>query len=126
MILDPDGPLAAHLATALRQHRQRLDPRSVPLSVLLDLSRLERLFRVRAVQGGSSSVAPPAKGDAGRMPLLLTYREAAEALAVSEATVKRLVRSGDLRPVKVATSPRIAPDELVAFVDRLRQPVRAA
>ncbi len=126
MILDPDGPLAAHLAAAVRQHRRRLDPRTVPLSTLLDLSRLERLFRLRAGQSGSSSVAAPAKGDAGRMPLLLTYREAAEALAVSEATVKRLVRSGELRPVKVASSPRIAPDELVAYVERLRQPVRAA
>jgi len=126
VILDPDDQLAAHLATALRQHRQRLDPRTVPLAVLLDLSHLERLFRVRAGQSGSSSVAAPAKGDAGRMPLLLTYREAAEALAVSEATVKRLVRSGALRTVKVASSPRIAPDELVAYVERLRLPVRAA
>ncbi len=123
MILDPDGPLSAHLAAAVRRHRRRLDPRTVPLSVLLDLARLERLFGVRAVQGGSSSVTAPDNGHLGGMTLLLTYREAAEALAVSEATVKRLVRSGDLRPVKVASSPRISPDELVAYVERLRQPV---
>jgi len=126
VILDPDGPLAAHLAAALRRHRRRLDPRTVPLSTLLDLARLERLFALRAVQSGASAVTAPDNGHIGGMTLLLTYREAAEALAVSEATIKRLVRNGHLRTVKVASSPRISPDELVAYVERLRQPLRAA
>jgi excisionase family DNA binding protein len=52
----------------------------------------------------------------------MTYAQTAEALAVSERTVRRLVRGGDLPTVDIGSSPRVRVTDLVAYVAGL--PVR--
>lgn len=54
-------------------------------------------------------------------PRLLTVQEAAVRLAYSKATVHRLIRSGRLRAVRIATgSPwRIPEDSIGEFIDSL-------
>ncbi len=60
----------------------------------------------------------PASTDALPAPLLtLTYLEAAEVLGVSLATLKRLVRAGDLSVVRFRGCVRIRPEDLARFVD---------
>ncbi len=52
-------------------------------------------------------------------PVLLTYREVAEALHVSYWTLWRLVAAGELRRVLVSKrSPRIDVEEVVRYVER--------
>jgi excisionase family DNA binding protein len=56
-----------------------------------------------------------------RTRLLLTVPEAAEQLAVSESTVKRLVRRGALGSVLVESRRRIPQRALDAFVSELEK-----
>jgi len=51
-------------------------------------------------------------------PLLYTVRESARALSLSEASVFRLLRRGELPAVKVGHSLRLDPADLAAFVQR--------
>ena len=51
---------------------------------------------------------------------LLTVPQVAELLGVSSKTVKRLIYSGQLESVKVGVLVRIAPEDLAAYIDRLR------
>jgi len=48
---------------------------------------------------------------------LLTYREVAEVLGVTDRTVWELVRKGELRNVKVGRSVRIDPADLRQFIE---------
>jgi excisionase family DNA binding protein len=50
-------------------------------------------------------------------PLLLTTRQAAERLAISLATIKRLVRAGQLAYVKIGHCLRFDPADLAAFIE---------
>lgn len=50
--------------------------------------------------------------------LLVRVDEAASMLGVGMTTIYRLIRSRDLRAVKIGTATRIATDELRAFVAR--------
>lgn len=49
-------------------------------------------------------------------PLLLTRRETANALNVSENTIRRLIARGELRPVKAIWRCRIARGEIDRFI----------
>lgn len=60
-------------------------------------------------------------GDGGDEKLLLTYREAAGQLAISERHVKRLIAGGRLRRVKLGAAARIHIDDLTAYTDTLRE-----
>jgi excisionase family DNA binding protein len=55
---------------------------------------------------------------------LLRVRDVAKRLAVSEVTVWRLIRSGELESVKIGRSRRVAPAEVAAYVAGLRQGCR--
>jgi excisionase family DNA binding protein len=58
--------------------------------------------------------------DAGAVtPLLVDYRAAADALAVSERSVRRLVAARTLPAVDVGGNRRIRTADLVAYVERL-------
>jgi excisionase family DNA binding protein len=48
---------------------------------------------------------------------LLTYREVAEVLGVTDRTVWELVRKGELRNVRVGRSVRIDPADLKQFIE---------
>jgi excisionase family DNA binding protein len=52
--------------------------------------------------------------------LLVTIREAALVLSVGRTTVYRLIWSGELTPVYIGRSVRLAVEELEAFVDARR------
>ena len=54
--------------------------------------------------------------------LLLTPEEAAKVLRVGRTTVYALIKSGDLRPVHIGRSCRIAQAELERYVRRLQAP----
>ena len=51
-------------------------------------------------------------------PLLLTLERAAEALAISARSVRRLIDAGELAPVRIGRSLRISADSLRRYVDR--------
>ena len=51
---------------------------------------------------------------------LLTYREAGKLLGVTERTIFKLVRDGDLPNVKFGGSVRIDPDDLRGFIDKAK------
>jgi excisionase family DNA binding protein len=52
--------------------------------------------------------------------LLVTIREAALVLSVGRTTVYRLIWTGELTPIYIGRSVRLAVDELEAFVDGRR------
>lgn len=123
---DVDVATARHLARALSAHRARVerDGGAVPDSVQM-LERLAR-FRVSAGQDGSLfDGAADTADDRGVTPRLLTRRAAADALACSESTVKRLVASGELPAVRVGGAARIRLDDLDAYVAGL-DPTKAS
>jgi excisionase family DNA binding protein len=55
---------------------------------------------------------------------LLPIREVAEELAVSERTVRRLIRRGELPVLHVGGQLRVDPDELVAWLYTDRSPLK--
>ena len=56
--------------------------------------------------------------DTNNVQLLLTAREAAKALAISERTLWTLTNHGDVPVVRLGRSVRYDPDDLRAFVKR--------
>jgi excisionase family DNA binding protein len=52
---------------------------------------------------------------------LLTVQEAAERLGVGETTVRALIRSFQLRSVKIGTARRVPVDDIEEFLARLRE-----
>lgn len=55
-------------------------------------------------------------------PLLLTPEEAAKLLRVGRTTVYALIKAGDLHPVHIGRSCRLARAELERFIGRLQNP----
>ncbi len=53
--------------------------------------------------------------------LLLTYREAAARLAISERHVKRLIKGGHLHRVHLGSAARVHVDDLTAYTSKLRE-----
>ena len=62
----------------------------------------------------------------GADPLLLTPEEAAQVLRLGRTTIYALMKAGELRPVHIGRSCRLARAELERYVDRLRSPARPA
>jgi excisionase family DNA binding protein len=54
--------------------------------------------------------------------LLLTPEEAARVLCVGRTTIYGLIKTGELRPVHIGRSCRLARAELERYVDRLQAP----
>jgi len=59
-------------------------------------------------------------------PLLLTPEEAARLLRVGRTTVYALMKAGELRPVHIGRSCRLARAELERYVRRLQNPPQEA
>jgi excisionase family DNA binding protein len=60
--------------------------------------------------------------DTSKTRMLLTRREAADALGVSVDTLVRLLDAGELRAVRVGRSVRVPTSEVESFVDRRLTP----
>jgi excisionase family DNA binding protein len=58
----------------------------------------------------------------GGDPLLLTPEEAAHVLRIGRTTIYALMKAGELRPVHIGRSCRVARAELERYVDRLWSP----
>jgi excisionase family DNA binding protein len=54
--------------------------------------------------------------------LLMTPEEAARVLRVGRTTIYELIKAGELRPVHIGRSCRLARAELERYVDRLQAP----
>lgn len=125
MILDLDLVSSAHLAAAIRRHRQSAarDRLRVPRE-LLDLEEICRR-RVSAGQGGSPVADLCELLDAQAMtPRLVTYADAGRLLSCSLSTVKRLVAAKELTAVYVSGSPRIRVEDIDAYVTSLAEKPR--
>ena len=59
-----------------------------------------------------------------KSPLLLTPEDAAKVLRIGRTTVYALMKAGDLRPVHIGRSCRLARAELERYVRMLENPVR--
>jgi excisionase family DNA binding protein len=59
-------------------------------------------------------------------PLLLTPEEAAKLLSVGRTTVYALIKAGDLHPVHIGRSCRLARAELERYVRMLQNPSQAS
>ena len=57
---------------------------------------------------------------------LLTYRDVADALGVSQMTVRRMVERGDLPIIRVGRQVRFDPFEVRLYVERSRRGADAA
>jgi excisionase family DNA binding protein len=120
-----DPTVARHLIAALRAHlrRCRRDQVPVPPPVAALLAGL---------LAGDGQPRPTlddadAGADAGAVaPLLVDYRAAADALSVSERSVRRLVAARRLPAVDVGGTRRIRTADLVAYVERLNTERTAA
>jgi excisionase family DNA binding protein len=61
-----------------------------------------------------------------KSPLLLTPEDAAKVLRIGRTTVYALMKAGDLRPVHIGRSCRLARAELERYVRMLQNPPQAA
>lgn len=113
-----DGPLRRHLVAALEGYLAALKRNGV--SPPPDLRDLVNALRVSGGQSGSRNAVGEDLGDVGVMQALaFSYRVAADRLGVSESTVKRLVKAGELPVVDVLGSRRIRSADLDAYLESL-------
>ena len=74
----------------------------------------------RAVERSVQRVVDRAIGQLGIgeiSPLLITRNQACEVLAISERTLDRLAKSGEIKPMRIGRSIRYHLDEIRRFVD---------
>lgn len=83
-------------------------------SFALPLDVQRRFDEIRNAELEANEPAPR------KLQTLLTSREVAEALRVSERTLRRLVRQGDLVATYVGRLPRFHVDDVLAFIDGSR------
>lgn len=119
-----DPRVAAHLAVAIRCHRQRLRADLQPTPpALADIER-DCAQRAREGQEGPMLETGGLGDDGNGMTLLLTPEQVADALAVSSSTIKRLLASEDLPSVKIGDARRVHRDDVERYVDSLRGKTR--
>ena len=73
---------------------------------------------------GQSDVAG-VRASSTDLTLLLSARDAARAMSVSERTLFTLTKSGDIPAVRIGRAVRYDPRDLRAFVERAKAPGRA-
>jgi excisionase family DNA binding protein len=113
--------LIVHLAMALSRHvvERRRDCRSVPAEIEELATVLVHFVRSRLETTTVDGLVGAAHDAFVMDRLLLTRREAAERLGVSERTIDRLVASGRLPVVHVERAARLRVSDLEAYVQGL-------
>ncbi len=107
-------------ACVMWQRQRRADglPHDPELSDFVTaLAGARRGLAGTSLDGGKS----PSKSGDMTDACLMTYRETAARLSVSERQVKRLIASGLLRRVRIGAAARVHVDELVEYMTTLRQ-----
>jgi excisionase family DNA binding protein len=67
----------------------------------------------------SDTTAPEYGGS--RLEPLLSVRQVATVFGISRETVYRLIRSGDLEPIRIGARARFAPDDVRAYLETHRE-----
>jgi len=121
-----EGPLRRHLVAALEGYVAGLRRNGVAAPASLwDL--LDALRSVTAGQSGPQDAAGGDSVDAGTVQqIAYSYRAVAERLDVSQSTVKRLVKAGELPVVDILGSRRIRSADLDAYLESLATANRGA
>lgn len=125
LLADLEG--AGHLVLALEMYARLCRDAGRPVPAGMEAMARDLRFQVTGGQGGSFVDALESAVDAVSMDLtlLLSYPDAGARIGVSDSTIKRLVKAGELRSVKVGSAPRIHIADLEEYADRLRDPARA-
>jgi excisionase family DNA binding protein len=107
----------AYVIDALRQQEIRYRKSNLPVPASVPRLVEEVGFRVSRGQGGSPVAAEsPAPQTEVETRLMVRYETAAGMLEVSMSTLKRLIKDGAVKPVRVGGTPRIRVADLEAFV----------
>lgn len=120
LLMSVSAEVAGHVCIALQQHRKWA--RTAGLAVPDELDQLERALANRARRGQAGTPLEDlwtVRHSEVMAPRLLTYAATAQVLGVGERTVKRLVQSCDLTPVRIGGSARIRVEELEDYIDQL-------
>ena len=116
--LDPDA--AGHLALALKVHRHQLDRRGlVSPPGLLDLEHAAAEMRIDSHGQPSTTNRRPShdtQSDDGISRAWLSPREAAREIGVSESTIRRRIKTGELPSVSRGRIRRINRHDLDQFM----------
>jgi excisionase family DNA binding protein len=113
-----DEGLRRHLARALAGYRADCRRDRVPFP-----PEFTGLIDVLVASSGpqrSTFDALVGEGETRRVPLLLEPDDAARQLSVSERTLRRLAKDGEVRAVKIGNLTRFAPEDLEHFVEEKR------
>jgi len=73
----------------------------------------------------TSTDAPSSAATRTALEPLLTLAAVCEILGVSKPTLYRLIRGGELVPLRVGHSPRFAPEDVRTYLERQRRAVVA-
>lgn len=113
-----DPRLRAHVVEALVEHVRRCE-RTHHIAPPAELRAL--ISAARNGQERPSNAVGADVADAALVPLLLEPDDAARQLGVSERTLRRLERDGEVKAVRIYRSVRFAPEDLEQFVADRRQ-----
>ena len=113
-----DPVVRQHLAAALRAHARRCRRDGLPVPPAL-AALLAGLLANDSQTRPALDVLDDGGHADGMALLTLSYRAAADALSVSERSVRRLVADQKLPAVDVGGNRRIRTSDLVEYVDRL-------
>jgi excisionase family DNA binding protein len=119
VVVDLDGPLAAHVAAALALWRQRLRSDHLVAPAGFDELLVAATAHARPRQATPDVDEVARLAQSRPMALMLTKEATAEALTVSPRTVDRLIADGRLAAVKVGHATRVRVEDLSRYVGSL-------
>ncbi|MGE3621638.1 MAG: helix-turn-helix domain-containing protein [Acidimicrobiia bacterium] len=114
ILFDPATARDVLDALRLLEGRLRGSDRGLSLGSLELRAIAERSVRVCGAQPVDG---PGVRTDDHDVLALLTYRDVADRLQVSSATVKRLVAAGELPVLHIGSAARVRPVDLEAFIE---------
>jgi len=120
LLLTMSAEVAGHVTIAIQQHRAWA--RTAGLALPDELDQLERALAIRARRGQDGTPLEDlwsVRHAQTMAPQLLDYAATAKVLGVSERSVKRIIATGDLTPVKIGGSSRIRVEQLDNYLELL-------
>ena len=107
-----DHETAGHVVIALREHRARLRELGYAIPQQVDDLEQHVAALLSAPVASNGDTLPDGLREAASVDRMVTIAQAARRLGLSERTVERRVRSGEIPSVKIGGSRRIAQAEL--------------